>query len=137
MGRMNQRTQTILSQAAKVSRAAWFIEIFFGPDQTLATVSKLSDAEVFAFTLEFVMKSMSAAQGSVQKMSDYEIIGSVPECDNALQHFVVRRSLNQNDVPQRTDMDVVTMMRQGEDWFVIIPPELKEIPSELATLFAR
>lgn len=105
-----------------------FINRIFGQGSTAKSVSKYTDAEFFTVFYKKIMQ-----QASVD-FDDMEILGTVKEGEN-IEHLVTRNTINIAEVETQS-MEVMTLRKSGDRWYIQMSGKVKGLPKQLKMAFA-
>ena len=109
-----------------------FIQTFFGPEQTVASMDKMNDIEFFSGLFKFMMQQADQLGGlSFDKL---EILGEVKEGAD-IAHLVTRNKVSLGDVEIEA-MEVISLKKVGKEWRILMSGKIKGIPQQLEAAFA-
>lgn len=108
-----------------------FVAGFFGSQATIASVEELSNIEFFALFFDAIMKQ--AERAGTLSFDKLEIIGEVPEGES-LAHVVTRNKVAIGDMSLE-QMEVVTLRKNNDKWYVMLTGKFKGLPEQLKAAF--
>lgn len=110
---------------------AQFIQTFFGPDQTVETIEKVTDVEFFSGLFSFIMSQADAAGGV--NFDGVEILGEVKEGN--IIHLVTRNRVSMGMVEVEA-MEVISLKKSGNEWRILMSGNIKGLPQQLRAAFS-
>lgn len=108
-----------------------FVQTFFGENQSVDKVAKLSDAEFFAGMLTFIMRQAQAAGGV--DFNGFQVLGEVPEGE--VIHLVTRNQVSVGHISTEA-MEVVSLKKNGDEWRMLMSGKVKGLPNQIKAAFS-
>ncbi|CAA0093151.1 Uncharacterised protein [Halioglobus japonicus] len=110
-----------------------FVQTFFGPSQTVESISAVSDVEFFSGIFNFIMQQADQVGG--MNFEGVEILGEVKEGDN-IAHLVTRNRVSVGEIDVEA-MEVVSLKKNGDDWSMLMSGSIKGLPAQLNAAFSQ
>lgn len=111
-----------------------FFTMFFGPEATKDSVSKLSDVAFVSSLLAALMTQVETRGGGVN-FEGVEILGEVKE-GPGISHVVTRSRLSVGEM-QVEAMEVVSFRLVGKEWKALMSAKMKGIANQIRAAISR
>ena len=121
------RTQMEFYKEIPLDAQSQFIQMFFGSADSVESIDKLTDVEFFSGLFVFMQRQVELA-GRLS-FDGIEILGSVEEGED-VSHLVTRNRVSVEEIEIEA-LEVVSLKKQGEKWYMMLQGQLKGLPQQL------